>query len=126
MGNKSENLKNFKSWEKQNLDVFTKEGEPTIRMVTEWNHYYGELIVAFQFGEELSNTGVKCKYTGSLLLLQEPDSRCGERAFENGSITCEFLYKPLGLPFPEGDVHTKFDDIRDTLIKKGYKHTRKY
>lgn len=125
MGSKSENLKDFEPWGKQHLEVFTKDGSPSLRMVTEYNEYHGELVVAFQIGEELSNTGVKCRYTDQLLPLQEEDSLCGERAFEDGSITYEFLLKPLGISFKpgNGNLRTSFYWIMDALIEKGY--TRK-
>ena len=126
MGNKSGNLKYFTTWEKQNLEQFTKEGEPTVRMITEYNHYYGDIVVAFQIGEEQSNTGVKCRYYDSFLLFQEQDNLIGERAFENGSITYEFLYKPLGLHSPDNKFYTGFDYVTKALEEIGYKHTRIY
>jgi hypothetical protein len=126
MGGKSDNLKNFTSWEHQNLDIFKKDGEKTIRMVTEWNQCYGELIKSFQFGDESGDTGVKCRYTGNMLKLMEQDSLCGEREFENGSITYEFLYKPCGFPMPTGNARTSFYEFKHFLIGRGYVHTRKY
>ena len=126
MGSKSDNLKNFESWEKQKLEVFTKDDQPTIRMVTEYNCHYGDLVVAFQIGEEQSDTGVKCRYTGKPLLLQEQNCLCGERAFENGSITYEFLLKPLGIPFKPGNLRTSFYEIMEALEAKGYKRKRNH
>ena len=126
MGSKSENLKYFETWEGQKLEVFTKDGEPTIRMVTEYNPHYGDLVVAFQIGEKQSDTGVKCRYTGKPLLLQEQNCLCGEREFENGSITYEFLYKPLGLPFKSKASSTSFYEIMEALEAKGYKRKRNH
>lgn len=124
MGSKSGNLKHFTTWEKQSLEQFTKEGEPTIRMITEYNQHYGDIVVAFQIGEEQSNTGVKCRFYDSFLLFQEQDSRIGERAFENGSITYEFLYKPLGLPSPNNKFYTDFYYVEKAMEAIGYKNTR--
>jgi len=131
---KADNLVDFNPWEKMGLEMFTKKGCDTVRMVTEFNSYYGELVTAFQIGEEQHDTGVDNKYIpGHTIILQESNSLCGVREFEKKSITYEFLWKPLGLdpslvkrrPYLGGSeaFWTHFYSISNALRKIGYERS---
>jgi hypothetical protein len=123
------NLKDFRSWEKQSLNTFVKDGQPTIRMVEECSHY-GPMITWFQIGEEEGTTGVPMLESKDYFLgLSESNNRIGNREFENGSVTYEFLWKPLGLSVPDEELEAfsksriKYTDlwlVKKLLKAKGY------
>jgi hypothetical protein len=100
MGTQVENLKDFTSWEKMWLRTFTHPWQPTVRVVVQNNPYYGDLISAFQIGEERNDTSVPYKMEGlkGYCKFLEMDSLLGIRPFKKGSITYEFLWVPLDLP----------------------------
>lgn len=119
------NLKFFESWEKQQLVTFTK-GKETIYLVVEYNVHYGDLITRFQIGEKESDTGVTIKGAGIPCKFSESNNLIGERPFEQGSITYEFLYKPLGLSIPEKKIcgETAFsllESFAKEALKAGWK-----
>ena len=135
MGTKADNLASFEPWEKMQLEVFVKDGCDTVRMVTEYNQHYGDLVTAFQIGEDSHDTGVQDKYIPEhVIILQESSSLCGVREFEDGSITYEFLWKPLGLDISmvyrrpyhdEGKAYwTQFYHLKKAMQKAGYTQVR--
>ncbi len=67
-----------------------------VRVIVEYNCFYGDIITQFEINNTIF-TPVKNKYIPTdYLRLSESNSLCGEREFENNSITWEFLLKPLG------------------------------
>ena len=118
-----DNLKYFRSWEKQQLVVFEKEDQ-RVYLVVEYNQFYGELITAFQIGDKSHDTGVESRYTGNTLLCQESGSLCGVREFEKGSIIYEFLCKPLGIEVNQRII-SQFFPFKTKLEEKGWKQVRR-
>lgn len=126
------NLKNFNSWEKQQL-VTLRKGEEVVYLVLEYNQFYGDLITRFQIGPNPHRTTVLIgtKYCGSkqdFLACAEQNGLIGERPFENGSVTWEFLWKPLGLEHPANKsaccsypTYTSFPDFMEVAEKVGWK-----
>ena len=129
-----ENLKYFKSWLKQNL-VTLRKGDQVVYLVLEWNQFYGDLITRFQIGDKPHKTSVLIgqNYCGSnpvFLDCAEQNGLIGERPFENGSVTWEFLWKPLGLekPEPKGNPacypkYTTYHDFFAVAEKSGWGRT---
>ena len=113
---KPENLKHFESWEKQCLKKFrTPLG--IVYVVVEWNQHYGDLITAFQIGDQRGDTGVENRYTGDPVKFMMNEGRLGVRSFEKNSLGYEFLLKPLGLELPDNGLISpsllseKFEEI---------------
>ena len=129
-----ENLKTFKSWVKQNL-VTLRKGDQVVYLVLEWNQFYGELITRFQIGDKPHKTSVLInpKYDIKPVFLDcaAHNGLIGERPFENGSLTWEFLWKPLGLEKPEqkGNPaccprYTAYHDFFAVAEKAGWERDR--
>jgi len=93
----STNLKYFNVWEKQGLAKFIAPNGQEIYLVTEHNPSYGYLIKRFQI-DSTNETEVKNKcLPDRFIRFAESGSLCGEREFEKGSITYEYLLKPFGI-----------------------------
>ena len=131
-----ENLKTFKSWEKQSLVTLCKDAD-VIYLVLEFNEFYGDLITRFQIGDTPHNTNVLigidyCGSTQEFLDCAEHNGRVRERSFENGSVTWEFLWKPLGLEKPEPKSncvsypkYTCYFDFKAAAEKMGWNQLEK-
>ena len=125
------NIRQYPSWEKAWLRVFEKGSEHVYVILNE-NPFYGDLIVRFQIGETAAHTGVlyETPVPGyQYVEFQENASLCGARAFERGSITYEFLWKPLGLDPDNPPVHkvagwdplfTGFREFSERMAEKGW------
>lgn len=126
-------MNHLKSWEKGTY-YHARRGKELIILATNYNSSYGDLIVAFQIGENRF-TDVKNKYLNETLIkFNESSSLCGEREFENGSITYEYLYKPLGLSVEnvpatgfEGwnKIYTSFFSVQKQMQDMGWVFERK-
>ena len=125
-------IKHLRSWEKGEF-WHAKKGGRLVVLATNFNPAYGDLITKFEI-DGVGETPVKSKYSDSVLSFSESNSLCGEREFENGSITFEFLYKPLGLSL-EGvktvgldgwqKIYTIFHFTRRRMEEKGWKFEKK-
>lgn len=123
------NLRDFQSWEKAWLRVFEKEGL-RVYVVCQYNPFYGDLVTSFQIGEDPEHTGVQDKFIPEWVIeFTESSSLCGVREFERGSITYEFLWKPLGLDPDNPPVHkisgwdplfTGFYEIKGRMLANGW------
>jgi hypothetical protein len=112
-------LKHFQNWEKQQMHEYhTPLGE--VRVLVEYNQHYGYLITQFEIGGTIVSS-VRNKYIpDSNLFFSESNSRIGDREFENGSMTYEFLLKPLEVPVKER--FTDFYSFDEYAKSKGWKH----
>jgi hypothetical protein len=110
-------LKNFRSWEKQHLHEYRTPSGP-VRVITEHNQAYGDIITRFEIGGT-TVCPVLSRYTGNPMEFSESNNRIGEREFERGSMTWEFLFKPLGFE-PTGRVVTAFYPFDQFMRSKGW------
>lgn len=90
------NLKDFRDWEKVQLHRFQRDDE-RVYLAVGYNDCYGKYIVRFQIGDEAHATTVRDKHLRGFIACSEHGGLSSERPFERGSVTYEFLYKPLGL-----------------------------
>lgn len=111
---------------------FVKDGEETIHVLVKFSFIAGGFISEFQIGDEPCNTGVKLKVAEHFVIpCMEEYSKSGEREFERGSITYEFLYKPLkissrGVPTILRDpFYNCFPFVKNRLENRGYQFFRK-
>ena len=90
----------------------TKRGEPIwkywsirigndiYRIVFEYNHFYGDLVRQWSInGNTETNVKWQWKELEGFVSFDVSNGLCGERAFENDSITWEFLLKPMGIKY---------------------------
>jgi len=120
------NTKTAKTLDCQQHLTITLNGV-NIYMITEFNHFHGDIIRVFQIGEEPHGTGVDWSFFhGWEMECDTANGRCGVRPFERDSLAYECLWKQLGLDFPPeepGDYRPSYSDFhlfrRAVLIAGG-------